>query len=103
MSNYNMTRLSEANNIVDIVAFTNDLSGGWFISGIIIILFIVMTVSLIRNQNFIEESVTASSAVSLILSLLLLLADLVAIQLVYFFGFVFVAALIALYVKGGRN
>ena len=101
--NYNMTRLSEADNIVDIVAFTNDLSGGWFISGIIIILFIVITISLIRNQNFIEESVAASSAVSLILSLLLLLADLVAIQLVYFFGFVFVAALIALYSKGGRN
>lgn len=101
--NYNMSALSEANNILDIVAFTNSLSGGWFVSGIIIILFIIMTISLIRNQNFIEESVAASSAVSLILSLLLLLADLIAIQLVYFFGFVFVAALIALFAKGGKN
>ena len=102
MSNYNMTGLSEANNILDIIGFTNDLSGGWFVSGIIIVLFLVITIGLIRSQNFIEESIAASSAVSLIISLLLLLAELVAIQLVYFFGFVLVAAIIALYMKGGR-
>lgn len=93
---YNMSAFSNSNNIYDMFAAINTASENWLSYLFLIGLFVIMTITLLRN-NPPAESFTGASAISTVISLFFLLASLINIVWVVGFTLIFALSAISLY------
>lgn len=93
---YNMTAFENSTNIAEMFAAVNTASGNWLSYLFLIGLFVVILITLLRN-NPPAESFTAASTVSSVVSLLFLLANLVNIKWVVGFTLLFALSAVSLY------
>jgi len=96
---YNMTNFSASNNVLDLGISINEASGNWLSYGILSALFIVLLMTLIRNNNPTPEAFFGSSTICVIVSLLFLTAGLINIVWVVGFTFIWALSAISLYVN----
>lgn len=96
---YNLTNFTSADNLAEQFIAVNTASNNWLSYLLVLGVFIVMIVSLLKN-NPVQESFFASSTVSLILSLLFLMGGLTNIEWVIGWTVLWAASMIALYKSG---
>jgi len=90
---YNLTGLTGANGIGDLLTFTNTVSGGMFVGMLLVAIFAIMVLALRRYG--LDNAFLSSSWVCFLLSLLLRSANLLDIK--FMLGFLIAAAGITLY------
>lgn len=93
---YNMTAFENSTNIFDMFAAVNTASENWLSYLFLIGLFIIMTITLLRN-NPPAESMTGASAIATVISLLFLLGNLINIVWVIGFTLLFAGSAVSLY------
>lgn len=94
---YNMTAFEGTNNIWGMFGAVNTLSDNWLSYLFLIGLFIVMLITLLRS-NPPAEAFTGASSVSVVISLLFLLANLINVVWVIGFTLLFASSAVGLYV-----
>lgn len=93
---YNMTAFENSTNIFEMFSAINTASSNWLSYLFLIGLFVIMLITLLRN-NPPAESFTGASAISTIVSLLFLLASLINIVWVIGFTLLFSMSAVSLY------
>lgn len=94
--NYNLTNFTTSDNVLEMMVAVNSASGNWVSYGLLIGLFVILLISLLRN-NPVQESFFASSTVSLVVSLLFLISGLINVVWVVGFTLIWALSMIALY------
>ena len=57
---YNTTALENANTIVDVFLFSNTMTGGVFISGLLMVLYLVIIYTISLKDDFLNAVIAAS-------------------------------------------
>jgi hypothetical protein len=97
---YNLTTITDnANNIYEIVKYTNDLSGGLYFSLIILVLFVVYLV-VFKKQEF-KTVLIAGSFFMTVISILMFTAGLVGDKFLIIPIIVFLASIIIYMINMG--
>jgi hypothetical protein len=91
---YNLTNLTNAKTLPDLVVIANNATNQIFMGGYLVAFFIIMLMGLLVKFKF-EESLLASSFACFILSLFLRQAQL--INFTFVIGFLIITAMMGLY------
>lgn len=93
---YNMTAFGNSSNIYEMYAAINTASENWLSYLFLIGLYVIMVITLLRN-NPPPESFTSASAVASIISLLFLMGGMINVVWVVGFTLIFALSAISLY------
>lgn len=84
---YDLTNISTSKNLYEFVKYTNDLTGQYFVSGILIANFIITFIALKNYGN--KEAMTTSSFITASLSILFSALDLIPNYITIIFVLIF--------------
>ena len=76
---YNMTNVTSANNVYEITKAVNDLSGGWFVTFVVFILFFILIMTFYKNDM--RKTMLAASFIMVIINIVLYSISFVPISL----------------------
>jgi len=76
---YNLTRLTEAGNMLDVITFSNSITHGYLV-GLFVLAFFFITLFALKRWEF-DKALTASSFVSFMISIFFVYAGLVTFWL----------------------
>jgi cellulose synthase/poly-beta-1,6-N-acetylglucosamine synthase-like glycosyltransferase len=95
---YDLSAVGNATNIVELYAATNTASANMLSYLVLMSIFIILLMILLRN-NFVQESILASSMVCMILSLIFLAFNAVPIIAFTAFAVIAAGAAVSLYIN----
>lgn len=91
---YNVTNVTDANNIFEIVKATDDLSGGLMMLVILGTLFLVLFIALKKYEEDTKKVLLVDSTIMVIISILFWGIELISWQILLYPIIIFFAALI---------